>query len=475
MGIADYSRTPASNTAISGLGILGTDLPSNFDNAIRQLMADVRSDLAFGKIGTAIDDSDIDGSNILTLPDDGSTYVMTGTQQVDSIATIGAGTEVKFIHNSARTFTHHATDVICPQGVDLKVVSGDVTHWVEYAAGDWRCVSITPKSSAKLRQILANPIFQHSQENGTTAVGHNTWPADQWRFLTSHASNTAAQTANGSENQYPYYLRMSYDTSATAAGDVVLVEQPVEGTYFHPVAWPAGNGGVPLTIIVRVKTSAAGNYCLYIKNGTSGRSYVTDLVTTTTDWETHRFVIPAPLSGPWVYGSANGSGVIIGVTAKCGSTFQATSPNTWEGGNFVGTSNIDNPTTAGTIDLLYMLAFPGEVAVDETDIPRIIVDDLTDLERCKRYWRKNDGLPIQGMSGTAATVVNAHGKNMRVNPTLAILSGTNAVLDPAAGGFKNLSTIGSSIAEYFNITISASATGGSGILLADTVSMDARQ
>src|SRR5690349_12055848 len=41
MAVTDWSTTAASNTSIGGIGIQGTNLPSNFDNAFRELMAQV--------------------------------------------------------------------------------------------------------------------------------------------------------------------------------------------------------------------------------------------------------------------------------------------------------------------------------------------------------------------------------------------------------------------------------------------------
>lgn len=42
MAVSDYSSTPASNTAISGINIAENCSPANINNAIRQIMADVR-------------------------------------------------------------------------------------------------------------------------------------------------------------------------------------------------------------------------------------------------------------------------------------------------------------------------------------------------------------------------------------------------------------------------------------------------
>lgn len=89
--------------------------------------------------GSDIDDTDVDGSNILTLPLDGNTYDFSGTQQVDEIATTGqVGTEIQLVHTSARQLTHHATDLILKGENDITTADGDISRWVEYAAGDWR-------------------------------------------------------------------------------------------------------------------------------------------------------------------------------------------------------------------------------------------------------------------------------------------------------------------------------------------------
>lgn len=42
MAVTDYSTTPASNTTISGINIAEACSPAGINNAIRQLMADVR-------------------------------------------------------------------------------------------------------------------------------------------------------------------------------------------------------------------------------------------------------------------------------------------------------------------------------------------------------------------------------------------------------------------------------------------------
>ena len=90
-------------------------------------------------------DTEIDGSNILTLGE-GQYFDMTGTQQIDAIATKGVGTVVKLHFDTIRALTHHATNFILPGGVDITTAAGDEAEFVEYATADWRCTSYTRAS-----------------------------------------------------------------------------------------------------------------------------------------------------------------------------------------------------------------------------------------------------------------------------------------------------------------------------------------
>lgn len=42
MAVTDYSTTPGSNTTISGINVAEGCAPANINNAIRQMMADIR-------------------------------------------------------------------------------------------------------------------------------------------------------------------------------------------------------------------------------------------------------------------------------------------------------------------------------------------------------------------------------------------------------------------------------------------------
>jgi hypothetical protein len=94
--------------------------------------------------------ADVASAAALTLGTDGNYFDITGTTAITSIATLTVGTVVKLHFDAALTLTHHATDLILPTGANITTAAGDEAEFVEYATGDWRCVSYQRASGASL-------------------------------------------------------------------------------------------------------------------------------------------------------------------------------------------------------------------------------------------------------------------------------------------------------------------------------------
>lgn len=92
--------------------------------------------------------ADVASGAALTLGTDGNYFDITGTTAITSIGTLGIGTWVKLHFDGPLALTHHATDLILPGAENITTAAGDEAEFVEYAAGDWRCVSYT-KASGK--------------------------------------------------------------------------------------------------------------------------------------------------------------------------------------------------------------------------------------------------------------------------------------------------------------------------------------
>lgn len=162
-------------------------------------------------LGTAIDDDDIDGSNALTLPADGNTFVMSGTQQVDSIVSAGVGTTVRFIHTSSRKFSYGGIGLLIPEGLDLYVVSGDSTEWMETSSGVWTLMKYLP---------AARPAFSaHSpaQTAATNEIGG--WGITARNTGGNFNATTGRFTAHTDADYHFHFtiLSLSGGTSAAAA------------------------------------------------------------------------------------------------------------------------------------------------------------------------------------------------------------------------------------------------------------------
>lgn len=164
MAVSDYSTTPGSNTSISGLAVSDSTVIDTVDNIVRQMMADIRAaddenaktadaetitgDWVFSGKFRWSKGTDVASASALAPAGDGNYYDVTGTTTITSIATQGIGTPLILQFDAALTLTHHATDLILPGAANITTAAGDHAVFVEYASGDWRCVSYQRAASA---------------------------------------------------------------------------------------------------------------------------------------------------------------------------------------------------------------------------------------------------------------------------------------------------------------------------------------
>jgi hypothetical protein len=92
--------------------------------------------------------ADVSSASSLALGVDGNYFDVTGTTTITSIASLGVGTMVMLQFDAALTLTHNATDLVLPGGANITTAAGDHAIFVEYASGDWRCVSYQRASAA---------------------------------------------------------------------------------------------------------------------------------------------------------------------------------------------------------------------------------------------------------------------------------------------------------------------------------------
>lgn len=108
--------------------------------------------------------ADVMSATSLAIGDDGNYFDVTGTTTVAAIAAKGVGTVVRLHFDGILTLTHHATDFVLPTGANITTAAGDEATFVEYAAGDWRCVQYQRASGAALVAAGSSGIANVSED-----------------------------------------------------------------------------------------------------------------------------------------------------------------------------------------------------------------------------------------------------------------------------------------------------------------------
>jgi hypothetical protein len=87
--------------------------------------------------------ADVASAAALPLITDGNYFDVTGTTTITSFNSMGVGTWIALHFDGALTITHNATDLILPGAANITTAAGDHGVFIEYASGDWRCISYT--------------------------------------------------------------------------------------------------------------------------------------------------------------------------------------------------------------------------------------------------------------------------------------------------------------------------------------------
>jgi len=111
----------------------------------------VSADMTFsGSMLKLVKGADVASATALPLITDGNYFDVTGTTTITSFNSVGVGTWVRLHFDGALTLTHQATDLVLPTGANITTAAGDEAEFIEYASGDWRCVSYTKASGLAL-------------------------------------------------------------------------------------------------------------------------------------------------------------------------------------------------------------------------------------------------------------------------------------------------------------------------------------
>lgn len=180
-------------------------------------------------------------------------------------------------------------------------------------------------------------------QRGTSfsSVANGTYTLDRWKY---HKSGAAAHTVTQdtdvpSNSIFTKSVKLDCTTADTsiAATDGTSFRQHIEGYVFKNLV------GKTATLSFWVKATKVGIYCVSFFNSGSDRSYVSEFTINETEtWEYKTITVTFDYSdGTWNY--TNGIGLTVNFTLAIGSDYYTT-PNTWQNGIYVATSNQVNGT-----------------------------------------------------------------------------------------------------------------------------------
>ncbi len=335
-----------------------------------------------------------------------------------------------------------------PEGGTYRVVLEDAAGNVIFTADDVDGIVDAGggggSASPALRNRLINGAMQISQQNGTSNVDNTTGAAytlDQWRaFLSTSPGGTlrVAQVSSLTPGGSPFRLRATVQASdvAIAAGDLYLLEQPLEGLGVADARFGTANAR---QVILRfgVRCSLSGTFGVSLTNSAKNRSYVTTFSIAPGEINTdvvRTLTIPGDTAGTWL--ADNGVGVLVRWCLAGGTTFQGTTG--WQAGDLVTTSGQINfmGTGSATFELFDAGFYVDEAALGVApawEYPEV----SRELERCQRYFlRIPAGVLVEGFNniGGSFSEIYAFPVVMRDTPTgsVSASSSTNVGAGPNA-------------------------------------------
>ena len=257
----------------------------------------------------------------------------------------------------------------------------------------------------------------------------------QSRIEQATAAMTVQQSTTAPAGFVNSLLHTVTNTTAPAAGNRVHTRQIIEGYNIADLGWGSANAQT-ITLSFWVRSSVTGTYGVGFINSAENRSYVgTYTVNTADTFEYKTITVDGDTSGTWLTNNSNGIRVTFDLGS--GTTFNATSADTWVAQEACRTSGCVNfQQNSGAT--FYLTGVQLEVGEKATPFEHRSFGD--ELARCQRYFHKSfqqDTAPAQdaGLPGGAGFISTTAGLHeityfypvpLRAIPTTIITYSPNA-------------------------------------------------
>ena len=247
----------------------------------------------------------------------------------------------------------------------------------------------TLQSSAPVgRNRIINGNMAIDQRNAgasvSTTAGAFNYTLDRWAYYAGAASKFTLQQSTTVPSNYKNSIVITSSSAySVAAGDVFVIEQPIEGSNVADLGWGTVDAKT-VTLSFWVRSSLTGTFGGSIINSAVNRSYpFTYTISSADTWEYKTITIAGDTSGTWL--TTNGNGMYISVGLGVGSTYSGTA-GAWAGAQYWSATGATSVVgTSGAT--FYITGVQLETGTTATDFENLQYG--TQLALCQRYYEKS--------------------------------------------------------------------------------------
>ena len=319
-----------------------------------------------------------------------------------------------------------------------------------YRSGVW---VPAPMKTALPKNYIVNPGMQISQQNGSTVVAKNGFPADQWSAF-ANALNVNWQKTNVGEGPC-ISVSIATGQPTLAAGEFVLMLQTIEQARYTDLQMGTANAK---SVVVRfmIYPTISGNFSIFLRVQGGGGYYTALFSVTASIWNTVSIPIPGCnlVSANW-----QTYGMELGIVLACGSSYTAPVDRVWQTLNYYASPGTTNgaATTGNTFYIkdVGLYADPYKTGVTP---PFVVPDYAAELLRCQRYWYPAYGLRGVVVNATTPNTLQAPFRTpMRAIPAVTLV-GAPSVYDYTAA--IPVTSITANTSNHMGIELNTTASAG---------------
>jgi len=279
--------------------------------------------------------------------------------------------------------------------------------------------------SARNRNLIINGDMRIAQRaasvTGSNGGGYTV--CDRWNLFDNSGSVNIAQsstvpTTTGFANSLQFTVNSTGTLTSTS---VFTPNQQIEGFNSVQLLWGTSNAK-PITVSFWCRSSVAGTYGIFVRNGAADRHYTTTFnIASINTWQYVTATIPGDTSGTWI-GATNGIGLTVGITLRAGSSRVGTTGVWSSSTTYSSSSQVDwHGVSSATFYFTGFQVEEGKIAT-----PFEYRSYGQELALCQRYCAKfgggstNDAFGSGFSSGTNFYVFVPLPVSMRTTPVLTL-------------------------------------------------------